>query len=354
MVKTFLCLCKNPLFYENTRCLVCEREVGWCPICQEIVPLLPMEPEGYRCGQSTCETPLLKCTNYAVEQVCNRCLVSDSAASCAASLCDCCRYNAVIPDLSVPGNREKWYQLEVAKRRLFYTINLLGLPHGTASEGFVFPLSFDFKADVLPSAGLWRKMSGTERVYTGHTNGKITINICEADDVEREKLRVDLGEAHRTLVGHFRHEIGHYYWELLVQEDHEEEFQEIFGDPDHPSYNEAIDRHYRDGAPENWMEQYISAYASMHPWEDFAETFANYLNIVEVLDTAKNMHLHQDLPEPEDGLDVMVSHYQRLGIALNEMNRAMGLLDLVPTVLAPAVIEKLRYVHTLIGLPDRS
>jgi hypothetical protein len=312
------------------------------------VALVPQDAGTYCCGQPDCGIALQKCHNYAVEQVCNRCLAVLPAGPPPEPLCDCCRYNDTIPDLSVPGNREKWYRIEVAKRRLFYTLNLLCLPYGRADDGFSPPLAFDFKADVLPAGRLWRSMGQTERVYTGHANGKITLNIREADDVEREKLRVDLGEAHRTLIGHFRHEIGHYYWELLVAGQDEADFQQVFGDPQDPSYAERLERYYADGPPPDWQQQYVSAYSTMHPWEDFAEIFSTYLGMVCVLDTASNMGFAGELGLPATDFDRMVLDYQRLGVALNEMNRAMGLLDLVPPVLVQPVVEKLRYVHALI------
>jgi hypothetical protein len=253
----------------------------------------------------------------------------------------------------VPGNREKWYRLEVAKRRLFYTLNLLGLPYGGASDGFSPPLAFDFKADVLPATHLWRTMGPAERVYTGHAHGKITLNIREADDVEREKLRADFGEAHRTLIGHFRHEIGHYYWELLVSQRGEGDFQRTFGDDQHPPYAAALEQYYQNGPPPDWQQQYVSAYASMHPWEDFAEIFATYLAMVCVLDTARHMGINGALASPAADLDQMVTHYQRLGTVMNEMNRAMGLIDLVPQVFVSPVLDKLRYLHTLVRTAQR-
>jgi hypothetical protein len=347
-MKTFSCLCGNILFYENIECLACGREVGWCPLCQQLVTLLPEVCGGYRCGQPACGVSLQKCFNYAVEQVCNRCLAVAAEGQPPESLCDCCRYNETIPDLSVPGNREKWYRIEVAKRRLFYTLNLLGLPYGRAADGFSPPLAFDFKADVLPATHLWRSMGPAERVYTGHANGKITLNIREADDVVREKLRADFGEAHRTLIGHLRHEIGHYYWDLLVSGRGEVDFRCAFGDDQNPPYAAALEQYYQNGPLPDWQQQYVSAYASMHPWEDFAETFATYLAMVCVLDTARNMGIDGALALPDADLDQMAQHYQRLGMVMNEMNRAMGLIDLVPQVFVSPVLEKLRYLHALV------
>lgn len=340
-MKTFTCVCGGALFFENSQCLACGRDVGWCPKCRNMVALL-LESGAFRCANEACGTRLLKCANYIHEDVCNRCVEIGFDEQSPQILCDCCRLNDTIPDLSVDGNREKWYRLETAKRRLVYDLNLLGLPLNGSPR-----LAFDFKADTAPPAGFWRTISEQERVFTGHANGKITINIREADSAEREKLRIDLGEPHRTLIGHFRHEIGHYYWEALVQNKREGEFRQVFGDHDNPPYAEALERYYAQGPPAGWQHGFVSAYASMHPWEDFAETFALYLDVVSVLDTSQNMGIGGPGGTGGD-LDQMVPYYQRLGIFLNEMNRAMGLLDFVPEVLHVPVIEKMRFIHRVV------
>ncbi len=347
-MKTFQCVCGNTLFYENSQCLSCGQEVGWCPSCHRITALKASDDGAYRCGNADCGTRLQKCHNYAAGNVCNRCIPLDGAPADPAALCDCCVYNDTIPDLSVDGNREKWARLEAAKRRLFYSLDLLGLPHGTAESGFDPPLAFDFKADSIPSNEFWRAMGNEERVYTGHANGKITINIREADPAERESMRVELDEAHRTLIGHFRHEIGHYYWDLLVKGKREADSIRVFGNHESPTYAEALDRHYREGAPADWQQSYISAYATMHPWEDFAETFAAYLEMTSVLHTAGNVGLGP-VPDVRNAeFDEMVAAKVKLGVAMNEMNRTMGLIDFYPKLLVPAVVEKMRFVHELV------
>lgn len=347
-MKTFNCICGNTLFFENSQCLSCGQDVGWCPACCRISTLRHEFDGVYLCANADCRAKLAKCHNYAVENVCNRCIPLNAALPDPETLCDCCVYNDTIPDLSIGGNREKWGRLEAAKRRLFYTLDLLGLPHGTAASGFDPPLAFDFKADSIPSNEFWRAMGKEERVYTGHVDGKITINIREADPAERESIRVEFDEAHRTLIGHFRHEIGHYYWDLLVKAKREAHSVGIFGDHENPSYAEALDRHYREGAPAGWQQNFISAYATMHPWEDFAETFAAYLELTSVLYTANNVGLGPvpdvrtaDFPE-------MVNAKRKLSVAMNEMNRTMGLLDFYPKILMPPVVEKMRFVHELV------
>ncbi len=347
-MKTFNCVCGNTLFFENSQCLSCGLEVGWCPVCHGISTLRHEHDLVFRCGNTDCGAKLAKCHNYAVENVCNRCIALNDAPPDPSALCDCCVYNDTIPDLSVEGNREKWGRLEAAKRRLFYTLDFLGLPHGTMESGFDPPLAFDFKADSIPSNEFWRTMGADERVYTGHAEGKITINIREADPAERESIRVDLNEAHRTLIGHFRHEIGHYYWDLLVKGKREADSVRIFGDHENPTYAEALDRHYQEGAPAGWQENFISAYATMHPWEDFAETFAAYLEIVSVLDTANNVGFGSVPDVLTADLDELVGVKRRISIVMNEMNRTMGLLDFYPKILVPPVVQKMRFVHELV------
>ncbi|WP_027351498.1 zinc-binding metallopeptidase family protein [Halotalea alkalilenta] len=344
-MRVFECVCSTRLFFDNSQCLSCGREVGWCPACDGIHALEPLDAGGYRCTNPECGASLLKCANYRDYGVCNRMVELDGQGG-APELCDCCRCNEMIPDLSVDGALTRWAALESAKRRLFYTLDLVELPHPDKHvEGAPLPLSFSFMADALPNDGLWRQV-GDQTVYTGHANGHITINVREADDAERERLRVDMGEAHRTLIGHFRHEIGHYYWDLLVQNRDEAACIAVFGDHNSPTYAEALERHYHQGPPAGWELHYVSAYATMHPWEDFAETFALYLDIVSVLDTAKGLGFTR--VDHDRSLDQMLIAWQRVGLSINELNRDMGLLDLVPVVLNDSVVEKLRYIDGLV------
>src|SRR6185436_17928775 len=183
--------------------------------------------------------------------------------------CRSCRLDKVIPNLANAGAKEGWHRLESAKRRLLYTLIDLGLP----VEG----LAFQFLEDA----------PGGNKVFTGHEGGVITINVAEADDPFREKMRVQMGEAYRTLLGHFRHEVGHHYWERLVsQSDRLAGFRERFGD-ERADYDQARQRHYEQGPPADWGTRFVSVYASMHPWEDWAETWAHYLHMTDTLETAR-------------------------------------------------------------------
>lgn len=344
-MQRFSCDCGNRLFFDNTHCLSCAREVSWCPVCATFTAL-EFSDAGMHCAR--CDTELWKCANRTEYEACNRSVKAPADGEVTGALiCDCCRYNDTIPDLSVDGNLQRWQDLEKAKRRLINGLDNIGLPDGSRADGFEPGLSFDFKGDSI-GKGLWRNVGTTQKVYTGHSGGKITINICEADTAVREKLRVDLGEGHRTLIGHFRHEIGHYYWDLLIagHPQHEPAFRTLFGDHENPDYGTALEQYYANGPRADWQGKYISAYSTMHPWEDWAETFAFYLDIIDVMETAAvsgliNVNMHRDIV-------ALIESYGQLGVLMNELNRNMGLIDFMPEVVAPDVIAKLQFVDTVI------
>ena len=345
-LRQYQCTCGNALFFENALCLQCGRDVGYCQACRLIAPLDQIGGGKFRCGNPACGCFVVKCENYAKYNVCNRCVPSDSS-QIGDVFCDCCRCNETIPDLSVPDNLQKWYRLERAKRRVFYDLDLLGLRAGIVSGQFQPRLRFAFESNEPTAGANVHEIDLGQWVYTGHANGKITINLREADTVERERLRVDMGEAHRTLIGHFRHEMAHYFWQVLISGQRESACRAVFGDHNVP-YQDALNRYYQNKPHLGWELEYVSAYASMHPWEDWAETFALYMDMVSSLETAHNFGFLPGPRSPFESFDPMVIEYQRLGIAMNEMNRTMGLIDLVPEVLARAVIEKMRFVDGLL------
>jgi len=347
-MKLFTCLCGATIHFENTVCVSCGRALGWCPACGHLTALVPGDAGTLRCGWDHCSATLRRCHNNEVEGVCNRTVaVPPGPPVGPPPFCDYCRLNRVIPDLSVPGNREKWQRLELAKRRLLYQLDLLRLPYGTFGDPIYPALCFDFKAGP-PTSDAEGWTMGQEPVSTGYFDGVITLNLLEADDVEREKTRVNFREAHRTLIGHFRHEIGHYYWHMWVAGKREPDFVQVFGDHTQPPYAEAQQRYYAQGPPPGWQATHISAYATMHPWEDFAETFATYLDVVSVLDTAVHTGMIQDVDPLVMELPELVERYARVGVAANELNRAMGLTDLVPEVFTAGVVEKMAFVHRLV------
>lgn len=250
------------------------------------------------------------------------------------SLCRYCRLNHTIPPLTQAGNLEKWRRLEAAKRRVLHDMTSQGLPLTDQD----LPLSFAFLESTSEHV-----------VSTGHSNGRITINIAEADSIYRESVRVQFGEPQRTLVGHFRHELGHYYWQLIVRPRMIEAFRSSFGDERKPDYASAQETYYRDGPANQWSSRFVSAYASMHPWEDFAETFAMYFDIVAIISTARDFSRVR-VAATLSQFDRMVKAFIEIGLVANEMNRDLGLLDLVPEVFNDTVIEKLRFIDQMTRL----
>jgi hypothetical protein len=365
-MQTYRCTCNNRIFFENTICLACQKEVGWCEACNRMTGLEPSTtdataPGDYSCGCYDCRQPLRKCHNYAVENICNRCYVPEAttanpadgtmdASEVPSQLCTACQLTETIPDLSIEGNREKWARLEAAKRRLLYTLDLLGLPYSTADS----KLTFDFKADVEHPGDEWRSAGPIEIVYTGHAAGKITINLREADDAARESLRVQFYEAQRTLIGHFHHEVGHYYWDILVRNRREREFRKLFGDHTAPPYQDAMTTYYQNGPRPDWKQFFISAYASAHPWEDFAESFALYLDIISVLDTASHLSKSSRAQFRSRSVTPLIERFQEVGVLVNEFNRTVGLIDLVPEVIIQPVVEKLDFIHGLVKRVSKS
>jgi len=290
------------------------------------------------------------CANYPDLQVCNWAVDDDDETP----LCRSCRLTRVTPDLSVAGHQVAWYRLEVAKRRLVYTLLTLGLPISGALDQE--PLVFQFLADGA---------SGEAPVLTGHSSGVVTINVAEADDAERERRRTALGEPYRTLLGHMRHEVGHYYWARLISRDPARlaRFRGLFGD-DRQDYAAALRRHYESGPSPDWQDRFVSAYGSAHPWEDWAETWAHYLHMTDTIETAATCGVslrprrsdEPSLARVPAGLGARDSSFDRLleswfpiTYLLNNLNRGLGHGDAYPFVLSPAVVDKLRFVHETVA-----
>lgn len=267
--------------------------------------------------------------------------------------CVACSLNRTIPDLAEPELFTKWKVMENAKHRLVYSLLRMNLPVVSKHTEPETGLAFDFVSD---SSSYSKK-----KILTGHDNGLITINIAEADDIEREMTRKAMDEVYRTVLGHFRHEIGHYYWDRLIEKsNYLEEFRVLFGD-DRQDYSQALERHYKSGPLPAWNLEYISAYATMHPWEDWAETWAHYMHIIDTLETAyvfglsihtnsvKNAlnleaHIERD-PYRLEKFEDIISLWLPFTFAMNSINRSMGHPDLYPFVIRPKVMEKMEFIH---------
>ncbi len=323
--------CGQLVYFANTACLACGTAFAFDPASMAMVAVGP---------------EVARCANAEVA-ACNW------RAAAPGALCDSCVLTRTRP---AEDDLDAIAQLQVAegaKRRLVFQLLRLGLPLEVRDEARGTGVAFDL-------------LSSTEQpVTTGHAGGVITLDLAESDAVHREKVRTLLSEPYRTVLGHFRHEIGHYFFPVLLPgEGDREAARGLFGD-EREDYQAALDRHYAQGAPEQWGEQHVSEYATMHPAEDWAETFAHYLHIRGVLHTAASWGLQVRGPQlpggTQPGLSVdpagleevdaegLIGGWLPLSYALNAVNRSMGEADLYPFVLSPVVMTKLAFIHDRVG-----
>ncbi|GAB3526687.1 zinc-binding metallopeptidase family protein [Arthrobacter monumenti] len=325
-MKKFLCrVCGAALYFENSGCIHCGTDLGYSRREQTIVPL---NSEGAYFDSSG--KTWHRCANLYLSGC--TWLAADKGDQCFS----CCLTRTRPNDDDAKG-LVQFLDAERAKRHLIAELDRLGLPIVTRAEDPRMGLAFDLLSSVNAD------------VVIGHRNGVITIDLAESEDAHREKVRAKLDEPYRTMLGHFRHEVGHYFEGALVFSDQERTRQarEIFGD-DTRNYQDELDRHYAEGAPGGWESEYISKYATMHPYEDFAETFAHYLHINDTLDTAYEFGLARLAPhESTTFRDVVEDAWLPLSIALNQINRSMGHEGLYPFVIPDTVIDKLTFVSTL-------
>jgi hypothetical protein len=330
-VKVFACPgCGQLVFFANTACLRCGTAFAFDPDRLAMVAVGPAVEVCSEAGRTGC--------NWVAA-------VDDGR-------CDSCALTRARPpddDLAV---LQRLRVAEAAKRRLLFQLRWLGLPLAPRDEAAGTGVAFDL-------------LHGTdeEPVTTGHLGGVITLDLAESDAVHRERVRTKLSEPYRTVLGHFRHEIGHYFFPVLVGADELERVRGWFGDETR-DYQAALDRHYRDGPPPGWVDDHISEYATMHPSEDWAETFAHYLHLRGVLQTAASYGLKvegPDLPSSpvtplhadptaldEHDIQAVIGTWLPLSYALNAVSRSMGEDDLYPFVLSPRVMAKLAVIHELV------
>ncbi|MGD9621931.1 MAG: putative zinc-binding metallopeptidase [Mycolicibacterium sp.] len=328
--------CGQRLAFENSVCLGCNSSVGFSLQDMALLVIAPPPESGHQGAVD--ESSYQLCANLHLAE-CNW-LVQKGPV---ARLCTSCELTRTRPNDVDTIALSRFAAAEKAKRRLIAELYEMKLPIVGRGEDPEYGLAFDLLS------------SQTEKVFTGHDNGVITLDLAEGDDVHREQLRISMDEPYRTLLGHFRHEVGHYYFYRLVGTSAEylRRSHDLFGDPD-ADYQAALDRHYERGAPEGWQDDYVSSYATMHPAEDWAETFAHYLHIRDTLDTAAAFGMvaagatfDRKVRGPS-GFDTIIEMWLPLSWALNMVNRSMGKDDLYPFVLPPAVLEKMRFIHHVI------
>lgn len=337
-MRTFTCdACGNRLYFENDTCLACGNLVGFRADEMTMVTASTAQASGLR-----------PCRNWSEWNACNWYVAG--ALDASSGYCLACGFDEVIPDLSDPQRLALWTETERAKRRLVYTLLRLGLPLGPSADkqGLRFRLLADERVDtgaVDPPA--------QDAVVIGHAEGQLTMNVVEADDAHREAMRKRLNEPYRTMLGHLRHEIGHYYWYRLVEGTPlVDDCRALFGD-ERSDYPAALAAHYARAASDDWQSSFVSFYASAHPWEDFAETWAHYIHIVDTVETASDAGVglgDRTLAEPlplvaDRPFSTTLADWLPLSIALNQLNRSMGMRDAYPFTLTDNVVEKLGFVQ---------
>jgi hypothetical protein len=357
-MKLFKCTnCGQLLYFENSICECCKHPLGFVPEDLNLFTLVQDNNTFYnlysngkpllsRLFSNNTKPQFKYCKNHEFG-VCNWLIPANNTNI----YCSACELNHIVPNLSDPEHINQWQLIEVAKHRLIYSLLQMKLPLVSKLKDLEKGLSFDFLTDVNPN----------QRVLTGHENGLITLNIDEADDGKRELSRKQMNEPYRTLLGHFRHEVGHYYWDRLIDNSkYIEEYRGLFGD-ERENYDQALQNHYNQGAPVDWNLNFISSYASSHPWEDWAETWAHYLHIMDTLETAdafglkvaprladKNNQAQAVIktnPYQAQNFEELLNMWLPLTFAMNSLNRSMGNHDLYPFIIQPKVVEKLSFIH---------
>ncbi|MCW2494354.1 putative zinc-binding metallopeptidase [Jatrophihabitans sp.] len=343
-MRAFACgKCRSLIFFENSVCITCRSPIGFHRPSAQLVVLSPdlrFDDDGrtYR----PCANKKIAACNWLAE------------IDAEEGLCDCCQYTRTRPADDDRQAMQAFARTEAAKRRLIFQIDFLGLPSTTREEDPDHGLAFDLLS------------SKRSAITTGHNSGLITIDLAEGDDAHREMMRVRLAEPYRTLLGHLRHEVGHWYWDVLIDETpFYDRFRDLFGD-EQLDYKEALAAHYKSAGDDDWVQHFVSQYASAHPWEDWAETFAHYLHIRDTLQTSAAWGVRVAGPDldlsvawdaqlsarPTDEADEfgeLLRTWLPLTYSMNAQNRSMGKDDLYPFVLAPAVVEKLRFVHVVVS-----
>ena len=358
-LRAYRCQCGRQLYFRNSQCLGCKAPLGYVASSGTLVPLQRGPRKGTWQVHGTRDPHAAvyrRCANFTSPAGCNW-LIDTSKERSRPDLCEACALNRLIPDLTQLGNRVLWTRMEKAKRRLVSQLIGLGLPVAS-------------KLGADPEHGLaynfLRSAPGRPRVMTGHADGVITIDLEEADDPVRERIRQEMGESYRTLLGHFRHEVGHYYWDRLVDGTRwHAPFRGLFGD-ERLDYAQALKANYEQGPPADWRRRFVSSYASTHPWEDWAETWAHYLHIRDTVDTAVSFGIQaraedleaqpfvreelwdRDDPGGNGFLELLHSWIDITGV-MNEMSAAMGQQDFYPFVLPRPAVAKLHFVHCVVS-----
>lgn len=334
----FHCSCGSEIFFDNTRCLNCGQELGFDPLTLRMFTLQHRK-DGTVTEAGVPDVRFRTCAHRSDDALGCNWLIHENDHG---SQCISCRLTRTVPFQSIAKNKKRWKVLEHAKRRMIYNLFANNLHFETLMENPETGLVFDFLEDRRSNPEV-----AAEHIYTGHANGVITVNAAEADPEYRVAVREEMNERYRTNLGHFRHEIGHYYWMKLVENTHwAEPFKDLFGDPAW-DYDTALQKYYANGPRADWQDYHISAYASTHPLEDWAETWAHYLHMQDALETAVAFNVI-NLEFRRDNFRRVFSKWTELTVTMNALNRSIGKFDAYPFVIKHMGFKKLEFVRNVI------
>lgn len=338
-MKRFICQCGQETFFQNMHCNACGVQLGFSPSKQTVLALYDHEKDPQWLRYDGLANTYRVCQHRDHEIQCNWLIDGESDHV----QCISCRTTRTIPMLDQPDNLRRWAIMESNKRRMIYGLLDMGLTITGYTEDKDEGVAFDFLEDQRTNSSIYE-----EHILSGHAKGIVTINVAEADGSYREATREAMNESFRSLLGHFRHEIGHYYWERLIPHStNYAEFQHLFGD-ETQDYRKALDDYYLKGPEDNWQKSYISAYASMHPLEDWAETWSHYMLMRETIETAFNYQICPKLTAYSD-FDVWMTEWMQLIVVLNALSRSIGNADAYPFVISNTVRFKLKFIHHLVN-----
>jgi hypothetical protein len=306
--------CGNEVFFDSLRCVRCATELAF-----------ELEPTGS-----------LRVADAAFAGRCEmrhawRCNWQPDSSG---PFCTSC----LIVDAGTHADNPLLAAFLLAQRRALAQLSELGVAWtGNVDDPAQPPLRFTYRSSVAGDAPT-----------IGHLAGLITLDLDEADPAEREQIRATLGEQYRTPLGHIRHELGHYVWLRHVASDpaRHAEFRAVFGD-ETVDYAAALDAYYARPEDESWPDEYVSPYATAHPWEDFAESWAQVMHLHDVVTTGAAWGV-VEFPDGPFDPQQWISTAVLASLAANELARAMGMRDLYPFALSPGARRKIEAAWRLV------
>ena len=334
-MRRFTCeSCAEEVAFDALRCASCSSPLGYVP-AQQAVKVLHPAAGAVSFSISGDDAEFWRCPNSA--RGCNWVL----PAGTGDIWCRSCGLTPGRPDETNPDALAAWSTAEAVKRRLVHQLDHLALPIDPRSDATPDGLAFDLV--YVPG----------QFGPAGKVDEAVTLDLADADvqDVGAPPRRVHA--PFRTLIGNLRHKVGHHYWHRLVgQSDHVTPFRRLFGD-ERADYPAAIEPHQAAVAHHWDASRFVTGRAESHPFEDWAETFAHYLHILDATDTAEAYRLpdgqcEMGRPQSSPGggtFAEILRLWRPTAPAVNALAASLGLPAVYPFQLTGVVLQKFEFVH---------